>query len=78
MIGYKKFFNTDLYSILNISEKTSADEIKRAFRSLAKKYHPDKNIGNKEAENKFKEIAGAYEILGNAIKKKEYDSYRVN
>jgi len=63
----------DLYSILGVSKNASQSDIKKAYRTLAKKYHPDKNKDNKEAEKKFKEINAAYEILGNEEKRKEYD-----
>ena len=53
----------DLYELLGVSRTASAEEIKKAYRKLAIKYHPDKNQGNKEAEEKFKEISHAYEIL---------------
>ena len=64
----------DYYSLLEIKRTASADEIKKAYRALAKKYHPDANIGNVEAEEKFKDINEAYEVLGNIDKKRKYDS----
>ena len=51
------------YTVLGVDKNSSADEIKKAYRQLAKQYHPDKNRGNKEAEEKFKKIASAYEQL---------------
>lgn len=69
------FKDTQLYERLNISANASEIEIKRAYRELAKKYHPDKNPGNKEAEEKFKEISEAYEILSDPEKKSLYDQY---
>ena len=63
----------ELYKTLGVSKKASADEIKKAYRKLARKYHPDKNPGDKEAEDKFKEISAAYDILGDPEKRKEYD-----
>ncbi len=65
----------DYYSILGVSRDASQEEIKRAFRRLARKYHPDLNPGNKEAEEKFKEINEAYSCLSDPIKKANYDRY---
>lgn len=65
----------DYYSILGISKSATADEIKKAFRKLAVKYHPDRNPDNKQAEEKFKEISEAYEVLGDADKRKKYDQF---
>ena len=64
----------DYYSSLGVNQDASALEIKSAFRELAKKYHPDKNIGNKSAEDNFKEIQEAYSVLSNLAKRKKYDS----
>ncbi len=64
----------DYYSLLEIKRTASGDEIKKAYRALAKKYHPDANIGNAEAEEIFKDINEAYEVLGNPEKKRKYDS----
>lgn len=65
----------DYYEILGISKSASADEIKKAYRKLALKYHPDRNPDNKEAEAKFKEAAEAYETLSNAQKRTQYDQF---
>lgn len=65
----------DLYQVLGVSKTASPDEIKRAYRKQAHKYHPDKNPGNKEAEAKFKEVNNAYEVLGDAQKKANYDRF---
>lgn len=63
----------DYYDILGVKKAASDDEIKKAYRGLAKKYHPDKNKGNKDAEAKFKEISEAYTVLGDKEKREQYD-----
>jgi molecular chaperone DnaJ len=65
----------DFYEILGVSKGASDDEIKKAYRKLAIKYHPDKNPDDKSAEDKFKEAAEAYEVLSNSEKKQRYDQY---
>jgi len=65
----------DYYDILGISRSASASEIKKAYRKQAMKFHPDKNQGDKAAEDKFKEAAEAYEVLGNEQKKSQYDRF---
>ena len=65
----------DYYDILGINKNASAAEIKKAYRKMAVKYHPDKNPDDKEAEEKFKEAAEAYEILSDADKKARFDQY---
>lgn len=65
----------DYYEILGVSKSASADEIKKAYRKLALKYHPDKNPGDKESEEKFKEAAEAYDVLSNVDKKGKYDQF---
>ncbi|MDR2886957.1 MAG: molecular chaperone DnaJ [Bacteroidales bacterium] len=65
----------DYYEVLGISKEASKDEIKKAYRQQALKYHPDKNPGNKQAEEHFKEAAEAYEVLSNDEKKARYDRY---
>jgi molecular chaperone DnaJ len=63
----------DLYSVLGVDRKASSDEIKKAYRKLARKYHPDTNPGDKQAEERFKEISAAYDVLGDPDKRKQYD-----
>ena len=63
----------DYYEVLGINRSADEKEIKRAYRKLAKKYHPDMNPGDKQAEQKFKEITEAYNVLSDQEKKKLYD-----
>lgn len=65
----------DYYEVLGVSKSADATEIKKAYRKLALKYHPDKNPGDKEAEEKFKEAAEAYDVLSNEEKKRRYDQF---
>lgn len=65
----------DFYNILGIKRSASQDDIKKAYRKLARKWHPDINPGNKEAEQKFKDISRAYDCLGNTEKRKLYDEF---
>src|SRR5690554_2844823 len=65
----------DYYEILGVERSASEGEIKKAYRKLALKYHPDKNPGDKAAEEKFKEAAEAYEVLSNAEKRQRYDQF---
>jgi len=68
----------DYYDILNVSSTATPDDIKKNYRKMAMKYHPDRNQGDKEAEEKFKEAAEAYEILGDPEKRQIYDRYGVD
>ena len=65
----------DLYTLLGVPKGASAEDVKRAYRKLAKKYHPDMNPGNKAAEDKFKQISAAFEVLGEPRKRKLYDEF---
>jgi len=65
----------DYYDILGIPRNANTEEVKKAYRKNAIKFHPDKNPGDKAAEEKFKEAAEAYEVLSNPEKKQRYDQY---
>jgi molecular chaperone DnaJ len=65
----------DFYQVLGVSRTSSEDEIKKAYRKLAMQFHPDKNPGNKKAEDKFKEASEAYEVLSDPQKKQNYDQF---
>src|SRR6202521_3186885 len=68
----------DYYKILGVARGASADDIKKTFRKLARKYHPDVNPGDKKAEEKFKEINEAYEVLSDHDKRRKYDTLGPN
>src|SRR5438874_4525399 len=68
----------DYYKVLGVSKNAGGDEIKKAFRKMARKYHPDVNPGDKKAEEKFKEINEAYEVLSDPDKRKKYDTLGPN
>src|SRR5579862_3515673 len=65
----------DYYALLGVDRNAKPDQIRKAYRRLARKFHPDVNPGNKSAEEKFKELSEAYEILGDEKKRKIYDQY---
>ena len=65
----------DYYSLLNVARSATADEIKKAYRKLAMQFHPDKNPGDKKAEDKFKEFSEAYEVLSDVKKREMYDQF---
>ncbi len=68
--------DVDYYGVLGVSKKASQDQINKAFRRLAKKYHPDRNPGDKEAEQRFKQISAAHEVLSDPDKRRRYDQLR--
>src|SRR6186713_2734746 len=65
----------DLYELLGVSRSASEDEIQKAYRKLARQYHPDRNPGDKAAEAKFKEVQEAYDVLGNKDKRAQFDRF---
>src|SRR5579862_393894 len=72
----REWFEKDYYKVLGVPEDASERDIQRAYRKLAKQYHPDANPGNKEAEEKFKEANTAHDVLSDPEKRKEYDEIR--
>src|SRR3712207_6207947 len=64
---------TDYYKVLGVDKKASADDIKKAYRKLARQYHPDRNPGDAKAEERFKEISEAHDVLSDPDKRKKYD-----
>ena len=68
----------DYYEVLGIDKNATEDQIKKAYRTIAIKYHPDRNPGDKEAEEKFKEAAEAYDVLHDPQKRQQYDQFGFN
>lgn len=76
MAAQREWFEKDYYAVLGVPENASAKEITKAYRKLARQHHPDANAGNPAAEERFKEISAAYDVLGDEAKRKEYDEVR--
>ena len=72
----REWFEKDYYKVLGVAKNASAAEIKKAYRKLAQQHHPDANPGNTQAEDRFKEISAAYDVLGDQDKRKQYDQVR--
>ena len=76
MAAQREWFEKDYYKILGVSDTATAKEITRAYRKLARELHPDKNPGNAAAEERFKAVSAAYDVLGDETKRAEYDEVR--
>src|SRR5215208_1499279 len=72
----REWFEKNYYDVLGVAETATAKEIKSAYRKLSRKFHPDANPDDASAEEKFKEISAAYDVLGDEAKRKEYDEVR--
>jgi molecular chaperone DnaJ len=76
MAPQREWFEKDYYAVLGLQKGATEKDVTRAYRKLAKQHHPDANPGNKDAEEKFKDISAAYDVLGDPAKRKEYDEVR--
>jgi molecular chaperone DnaJ len=72
----REWFEKDYYQVLGVPKNATASEIRKAYRKLAQEFHPDRNAGNKAAEDRFKEVSAAYDVLGDEDKRKQYDQVR--
>src|SRR5438477_13066603 len=71
----REWFEKDYYATLGVPKNAPQDEIKKAYRKLAREHHPDANAGNKESEERFKEVQHAYDVLSDPDKRKQYDRF---
>jgi molecular chaperone DnaJ len=76
MAAQREWFEKDYYRVLGVSDTASQKDIKSAYRKLSRQYHPDANPGDKAAEERFKEVSAAYDVVGDQAKRKEYDEVR--
>jgi molecular chaperone DnaJ len=76
MAAQREWFEKDYYRVLGVSDTATQKDIKSAYRKLSRQYHPDQNPGDKAAEERFKEVSAAYDVVGDAEKRKEYDEVR--
>src|SRR6476619_5946919 len=76
MAPQREWFEKDYYAVLGVPETATAKEIKSAYRKLSRQYHHDTNSGDASAEERFKEISAAYDVVGDEAKRKEYDEAR--
>src|ERR687892_2561393 len=76
MAPQREWFEKDYYRVLGVSDTASQKDIRSAYRKLSRQYHPDANPGDKAAEERFKEVSAAYDVLGDAERRKEYDEVR--
>ena len=76
MTAQREWFEKDYYAVLGVSKDAPAKEITKTYRKLARKYHPDTNPNNASAEEKFKDISAAYDVLGDESRRREYDEVR--